>query len=121
MSLSSVTPRPIQDVALGLGDGEAGLWAMCESSTAASKSHATGWRSWTWRRRGSRDRSWGVTMGLEEVIEAMTRKIKVKSGMAGSSAGRGRGEKTGDLKDFSKKARRRQASARVGEGLRERP
>ena len=51
----------------------------------------------------------------------MTRKIKVKSGMKGSSAGRGRGEKTAELKDFSKKARRKQAPARVGEGLRERP
>lgn len=34
--------------------------------------------------------------------------IKVKGGMKGSSAGRGRGEKTAELKGYSKKARRRQ-------------
>lgn len=35
--------------------------------------------------------------------------IKVKSGMKGSSAGRGRSEKTAELKSYSKTARRRQA------------
>ena len=34
--------------------------------------------------------------------------VKVKSGMKGSSAGRGRGEATAELKRYSKKARRRQ-------------
>lgn len=41
--------------------------------------------------------------------------IKVKSGMKGSSAGRGRSEKTAELKSYSKKARRRQARARIRE------
>ena len=34
--------------------------------------------------------------------------IKVKNGMKGSSAGRGRSEKTAELKEYSKTARRRQ-------------
>ncbi len=35
-------------------------------------------------------------------------RIKVKSGMKGSSAGRGRSESTAELKTYSKTARRRQ-------------
>jgi hypothetical protein len=42
--------------------------------------------------------------------------IKVKSGMKGSSRGRGRAEHTAELKSYSKKARRREARARVEEG-----
>jgi hypothetical protein len=45
--------------------------------------------------------------------------IKVKSGMKGSSAGRGRWEKTAALKDHSKGARRREGRARIREGLEE--
>ena len=41
--------------------------------------------------------------------------IKVKSGMKGSSAGRGRSEATGALKSYSKKARRREAQKRIRE------
>lgn len=36
-------------------------------------------------------------------------KVNLKSGMAGSSAGRGRTAKTGELKRASKKVRRREA------------
>ena len=42
--------------------------------------------------------------------------IKVKAGMEGSSAGRGRSESTAELKDYSKKARRRQARYLAEEG-----
>lgn len=42
--------------------------------------------------------------------------IKVKGGMKGSSAGRGRGEKTDELKRYSKKARRRQGRYLAREG-----
>ena len=49
----------------------------------------------------------------------MCRHIKARDGMASSRAGRKRAEKTAELKDYSKKARRRQARARVSEGLRE--
>jgi hypothetical protein len=41
--------------------------------------------------------------------------IKVKSGMKGSSAGRGRTEFTAELKGYSRKARRRQGRERVRE------
>jgi hypothetical protein len=41
--------------------------------------------------------------------------IKVKAGMAGSRAGRGRGEKTAELKNYSKTARRRQAKKDIAE------
>ncbi len=43
------------------------------------------------------------------------RAIKVKNGMAGSRAGRGRSEKTAVLKAYSKKARRREARKEVKE------
>jgi hypothetical protein len=46
-------------------------------------------------------------------------RVKVKNGMKDSSAGRGRWEKTAVLKAHSKGARRREARARVREGLRE--
>lgn len=46
--------------------------------------------------------------------------IKVKNGMKGSSAGRGRWEKTAALKGYSKGARRRENRARIREGLKER-
>lgn len=46
--------------------------------------------------------------------------IKTKDGMGGgSSAGRGRSEKTAALKSYSKKARRRAANHRVREGREE--
>ena len=44
--------------------------------------------------------------------------IKVKTGMKGSRAGRGRTEKTAELKSYSKTARRRQAKKAVTEQLR---
>ncbi len=53
-------------------------------------------------------------------MEGMGRHTKVKDGMAGSRAGRERSQKTDELKNFSKKARRRQSHARVSEGLWER-
>lgn len=40
--------------------------------------------------------------------------IKVKRGMKGSSAGRGRSEHTEELKSYSKKARRREAKLEIG-------
>lgn len=42
-------------------------------------------------------------------------KVKIKAGMAGSSAGRKRSAKTGELKSASKKARRREGRARLAE------
>lgn len=42
-------------------------------------------------------------------------KVNLKAGMAGSSAGRGRFAKTGELKRSSKKSRRRQGKHRVEE------
>lgn len=42
-------------------------------------------------------------------------KVKIKAGMASSSAGRERSVKTGELKGASKKARRREGRARVSE------
>jgi hypothetical protein len=44
--------------------------------------------------------------------------IKVKTGMKGSRADRGRTEKTAELKSYSKAARRRQAKTAVTEQLR---
>lgn len=45
--------------------------------------------------------------------------IKIKTGMKGSSAGRGRTEKTAELKSYSKKARRTEGRRRVNESNRE--
>lgn len=43
--------------------------------------------------------------------------IKVKTGMAGSRAGRGRGETTAELKNYSKTARRRQGKEEISGAL----